>query len=207
MASKSTPNEQKHNYRLVIFVVKEEIRKSYFDETLNNLYMNYLNIDDKKLNPVISELNILLADYHVYYQKLRSFHWNVLGKNFFDLHNKFEELYGDARIKIDEVAERILTLRYHPVSNFSAYLKNSSLKEVSAFITDTEMVDELLSDHKLLLRQMKTIIDKASEAGDEGTIDMLGAYIGELEKASWMLDAWNKNTTDQLKKSQMEETS
>ncbi|QCX01972.1 DNA starvation/stationary phase protection protein [Aggregatimonas sangjinii] len=161
--------------------------------------MKYLNIDDKELVPVIKELNTLLADYHIYYQKLRSFHWNVLGKNFFDLHIKFEELYGDARIKIDEIAERILTLGHHPVSNFSDYLKNSSLEEVSAFIPDTEMVEELLSDHKAILKQMKKIIDTAGDAGDEGSIDLIGAYIRELEKASWMLNAWNKNTDDQLK--------
>ena len=161
--------------------------------------MNYLNIDDKKLVPVVKELNILLADYHIYYQKLRSFHWNVLGKNFFDLHVKFEELYGDARLKIDEIAERILTLGHHPVSNFSDYLKNSSLNEVSAFIPDTEMVEELLADHKGILKQMKKTIDVADGAGDEGTIDLIGAYIRELEKASWMLNAWNKRTEDQLK--------
>jgi len=169
--------------------------------------MNYLHIDDKKLKPVISELNTLLADYSLYYQKLRSFHWNVLGKNFFDLHNKFEELYNDARLKIDEVAERILTLRYHPVSSFEEYLTISSLKEVSPFITDTEMVRHVLKDHQILLVQMKKALDKANDASDEGTIDMLGGYIGELEKASWMLDAFNKKTTDQLKISSLEKAS
>ena len=74
--------------------------------------MNYLNMNEEKVLPVVIELNTLLAEYHVYYQKLRNFHWNILGRNFFDLHEKFEELYEDARTKIDEIAERILTLRY-----------------------------------------------------------------------------------------------
>ena len=78
--------------------------------------MNYLNMESEKLKPVVIELNTLLADYHMYYQKLRNFHWNILGKNFFDLHEKFESLYTDARVKIDEIAERILTLGFHPVS-------------------------------------------------------------------------------------------
>ena len=166
---------------------------------IKKIEMNYLNMNDKEIKPVINELNVLLADYSIYYQKLRSFHWNVLGKNFFELHNKFEELYTDARLKIDEVAERILTLRYHPVSSLQEYLQMSSLEEVSPFIKDTEMVGEILNDHKKLLQQMKTALDKADSAGDEATVDMLGAYIGELEKASWMLDAFNKNTSDQLK--------
>ena len=91
--------------------------------------MSYLNMKDEKLIPVVMELNSLLADYNIYYQKLRSFHWNVLGKNFFDLHVQFENMYNDAKIKIDEIAERILTLRHHPVSKFSDYLKIAPIQE------------------------------------------------------------------------------
>jgi starvation-inducible DNA-binding protein len=32
----------------------------------------------------------------------------------------------------------------------------------------------------------------ADDANDEGTIDLIGAYIRELEKTSWMLDVWTK---------------
>ena len=156
-------------------------------------------MNSDKLAPVVSQLNILLADYHVYYQKLRNFHWNIIGKNFFDLHIKFEELYGDARLKIDEIAERILTLRYHPVSTYSEYLEMSSLKEVKSLLNDQEMVEILLKDHKTILSRMKNVVDKADEAGDEGTIDLIGAYIRELEKASWMLNAWSKSTDETLK--------
>ncbi|RZT00061.1 Dps family protein [Aquimarina brevivitae] len=160
--------------------------------------MNYLNIDSEKLKPAVIELNTLLADYHMYYQKLRNFHWNILGRNFFDLHEQFEALYTDARTKIDEIAERILTLGFHPVSKYSEYLKISSVKENSPLKTDTEMVNEILKDHSLLLTQMRQIIEKASKANDEGTIDLIGAYIRELEKSSWMLSAWSKKTNEQL---------
>ncbi|WP_044397772.1 Dps family protein [Lacinutrix sp. Hel_I_90] len=162
--------------------------------------MSYLNIKDEKLIPVVMELNTLLSDYHIYYQKLRNFHWNILGKNFFDLHIQFENMYNDARLKIDEIAERILTLRHHPVSTLSDYLRITSLQETSGLITDQEMILELLSDHKKVLKQMSAIIEKANEAGDEGTIDLIGAYIRELEKTSWMLNAWSKSTNEQLER-------
>ena len=152
--------------------------------------MSYLNMQDEKLIPVVVELNTLLANYHIYYQKLRNFHWNILGENFFELHNKFEELYSDARTKIDEIAERILTLRYHPMSKFSDYLEISRIKESSPLQSDKEMVNELIEDHKLLLQQMSNVLAKAGNAKDEGTIDLIGGYIRELEKSSWMLDAW-----------------
>jgi len=161
--------------------------------------MSYLNMNDEELIPVVVELNILLADYHVYYQKLRSKHWNIIGKNFFDLHEKFEELYNDAKLKIDEIAERILTLRYHPMSKLEDYLKTATIAEEAPLKTDSDMVEDTLNDHKLMLAQMTKIIKKAEEVSDEGTIDLIGAYIRELEKFSWMLNAWGKNTTENLK--------
>ena len=42
------------------------------------------------------------------------------------------------------------------------------------------------------------VIKKAEEINDEGTIDMMGAYIRELEKTSWMLSAWNKKPNETL---------
>ncbi|NKI24993.1 DNA starvation/stationary phase protection protein [Arenibacter sp. 6A1] len=161
--------------------------------------MTYLNIKEEKLLPVVVELNTLLADYHMYYQKLRNFHWNILGKNFFELHQKFEELYGDARIKIDEIAERVLTLRYHPLSNYSDYLKTSAIEESESFLNDREMVSEILGSHKILLSQMSKVIQAANTIEDEGTVDLIGAYIRDLEKTSWMLDAWLKDSSDHLK--------
>lgn len=158
--------------------------------------MSYLNLDKKKTTATAKELNVLLADYHLYYQKLRNFHWNIVGNHFFDLHNKFEEMYDDAKIKIDEIAERILTLRFQPTSNFSDYLKMSSIKESSENTKDLEMVKKLLADHGLLLKQMRTVIETADAAGDEGTIDLIGGYIGYIEKVSWMLDAWAMKATD-----------
>ena len=168
--------------------------------------MNYLSLNDEKLLPVVIELNTLLANYNIHYQKLRNFHWNIRGKNFFDLHEHFEKMYNDARIKIDEIAERILTLRYHPMSKLSDYLKVSNISEVSPHLKDTEMIDDLLNDHKELLIQLRLVIEHASDANDEGTIDLMGAYIRELEKSSWMLDAWTNTNEGQLIKKKINET-
>lgn len=160
--------------------------------------MDYLNIDKDKMLPVVTELNVLLADYQVYYQKLRNFHWNVLGKNFFELHNQFEEMYNDAKIKIDDIAERIVTLKYHPISKLSDYVEVSNIKESSPLLTDVEMVNIIIKDQKIILNQLANVIEKANNTEDEGTIDLIGAYIRELEKSSWMLSAWSKNTKEVL---------
>tara|TARA_R100001369_G_scaffold92416_2_gene137328 strand:- start:2505 stop:2996 length:492 start_codon:yes stop_codon:yes gene_type:complete len=158
--------------------------------------MSYLNLDKEKTTTTAKELNILLADYHLYYQKLRNFHWNIVGKNFFDLHEKFEEMYDDAKLKVDEIAERILTLRFQPVSNYTDYLEMSNLKESPSRTEDSKMVKILLDDHGKILNQMRNVIEKADKAGDEGTIDLIGGYIADIEKISWMLDAWSMKSSD-----------
>lgn len=158
--------------------------------------MNYLNLNEEHITESATALNVLLVDYHMYYQKLRNFHWNVTGKNFFDLHNKFEELYDDAKLKIDEIAERILTLRFQPISNYSDFLKKSHLTESPSNLDDVTMVEHILQDHGTLLKQMRSVIEIADKANDEGTIDMIGGYIADIEKVSWMLDAWLMNTSE-----------
>ncbi len=137
-------------------------------------------------------MNVFLADYHMHYQKLRNFHWNITGPHFFELHVKFEELYEDAKLKIDEIAERVLTLRRKPISNFSSYLNTSSIKESETNLVDREMVSTILEDHEVLLKQLKMVIKTAEDTKDDGTLDIIGTYISELEKTNWILNAWNQ---------------
>ncbi len=160
--------------------------------------MNYLGLEREKLIETVQSLNVLLSDYHVYYQNLRNYHWNVKGENFFDLHEKFEDLYNDARIKIDEIAERVLILRYRPISNMSDYLAQANIQEVQPNYDDREMVENILKNHKVLIKDMRDVIKKAEAVGDEGTIDMIGGFLESMEKKSWMLDAWATQKVGEL---------
>ena len=151
--------------------------------------MNYLNIEKKALTKVNESLNQLLAEYQIYYQNLRRFHWHVQGVNFFDLHIKFEELYTSAQLVVDQLAERILTLRFKPMATNKEYLEVAQIKETMAS-TDKEMVAAILEDHKIIIEQMRIVLSNASDAEDEGTTDLVAGLLSALEKSSWMLDAW-----------------
>src|SRR5690606_33086419 len=91
--------------------------------------LNAIGLDVKKSKNLASKLNELLADYSIFYQNIRGYHWNVKGDKFFELHDKFQELYEDLFVKIDEVAERIRTLGHTPMHQYSIYLKESKVKE------------------------------------------------------------------------------
>lgn len=159
--------------------------------------MNYLGFKKDEVAPTGKALNQLLADYQIYYQNLRNFHWNVSGEDFFDLHIQFEALYEDARAKIDEIAERILTLRLRPMSTMSAYLESAKAEEFSVVADSHKMVEKLLENHRVIIIDMREVISQADKISDEGTIDLIGGMLSSFEKESWMLDAWF-NQSNQL---------
>lgn len=111
---------------------------------------NLIGIDIETAKQLSERLNQLLADYQLFYQNLRGLHWNIKGKDFFELHLKFEEFYNDAIIKIDEIAERILTLEGIPLHTFSDYLKKTKLIEEKNVSHGTEGIKIVVSNlHRL----------------------------------------------------------
>jgi starvation-inducible DNA-binding protein len=137
---------------------------------------------------LIQELNKVLATYQLFYQNLRGVHWNIKGNNFFALHVKFEELYTDAQLKIDEIAERILTLGNQPLHSFSDYLKTSEIKESKNISEDKVAVKMIVSNLGSLLKLEKHALKYAED--DESTQDLLTQFIAYQEKTLWMFKAW-----------------
>lgn len=143
----------------------------------------------KNTNGVNEKLNELLASFQVYYQNLRGFHWNVKGKMFFTLHNKFEELYDDAAEKVDEVAERILTLGGTPLHTFEDYLKVSKISVVKNESDGMKLVEKTLENISTLLQLERELLEVADQADDEGTNALISDFISEQEKTVWMLNS------------------
>ena len=146
---------------------------------------------DPKLSTALAEkLNTLLSNYQVFYMNVRGFHWNVKGDKFFELHLKFEELYNNVVLKIDEIAERVLTLGYTPVHSYSDYLKTSEIKEVKNVTDGKEGVAQILKAFQLLITLERELLTLSGEANDEGTNALMSDYIREQEKFVWMYSAY-----------------
>ncbi|MCC6818907.1 MAG: DNA starvation/stationary phase protection protein [Bacteroidia bacterium] len=151
---------------------------------------NGIGLDIKKSQELAHHLNLLLADYQVIYMNTRGFHWNVKGEKFFELHLKFEELYNNFQLKIDEIAERILTLGYTPMHGYSDYLKHSEIKPVADVTNGKEGIKSLLEAFKTLIIRQRSILKLSNETDDEGTNALMSDYIREQEKLVWMLSAF-----------------
>lgn len=151
---------------------------------------NAIGLDTVQAKNLSEKLNTLLADYSIFYQNTRGFHWHIKGKMFFELHAKFEELYNDLILKVDEVAERILTLGHTPEHTYSAYAKMAGIKESPKLTDGAEAVRNILDSFKELIALQREILEMSGEANDEGTSALMSDYIREQEKLVWMYSAF-----------------
>lgn len=151
---------------------------------------NLIGIEKEKATELAKKLNQLLSDYQMFYQNLRGLHWNIKGREFFELHLKFEELYTDAVIKVDEIAERILTLEGEPLHTFTDYLKTSNIKEERGVTNGIEGLKIVVGNFSKIIVQEREILTLAGEANDEGTASLMSDYISQTEKTLWMLNSY-----------------
>jgi starvation-inducible DNA-binding protein len=151
---------------------------------------NSIGLNQVQADELAGKLNMLLANYSLFYQNTRGYHWNIKGQKFFELHLKFEELYNDLLLKIDEIAERILTLGHSPKHNYSEYVLVSSIKESKEVSDGIHAVKDILEAFKILLPMQREILSLSSEAGDEGTNALMSDYIRAQEKLVWMYSAF-----------------
>lgn len=151
---------------------------------------NAIGIDTRQADALVEKLNDLLANYMVFYQNTRGLHWNIRGDKFFELHLKFEELYNDLLLKVDEVAERILTLGGEPLHTFEDYTRVSNVLPLRHVSEAVEAVRSILDAFQILLIKQRDILDLAGSALDEGTNALMSDYIRAQEKMVWMYSAY-----------------
>lgn len=138
---------------------------------------------------VVEMLNKQLANWGVLYVKIHNYHWYVKGKQFFTLHEKFEELYNEADKWIDELAERILAIKGRPIATMKQMLASASVQEASGDESADQMVRALVTDFQTMIGELRSAIDSAEQAGDHTSADMLTDVQTSLEKRVWMLEA------------------
>lgn len=152
--------------------------------------LNAIGLDKEKSKKLSEKLNELLADYSIFYQNVRGYHWNIKGDKFFELHDKFQEIYEDLFVKIDEVAERIQTLGHTPDHQFSKYLKDAKVKESTEVADGVKDVKDTLESLQIIIALQREILDLSADAEDEGTNALMSDYISEQEKLVWMYSSY-----------------
>jgi len=149
-----------------------------------------LGFNKDEASELVESLNLLLCNYSVLYQKIRNFHWNVTGGDFFDVHEKLEEEYLAGAENIDDIAERVRILGFFPISTLKEYLAKAEIKEVPKVLNSDEMMKEVVADYETLLSFMVDVADLAVEYGDLGTETLMRNMIIRTEEKHWMFHAF-----------------
>lgn len=141
-------------------------------------------------NQLTGVLNTQIANWSLLFVKLHNYHWYVKGSQFFTLHLKFEELYTEAALHVDNLAERLLALKGQPVATMREILEQATVGEASGKENAEEMVASIVADFGTVIAELKEGMALAAEVGDETTGDMLLAIHSSLEKHVWMLESF-----------------
>lgn len=132
-------------------------------------------------------LNRQVANLNVLYVKIHNFHWYVKGEQFFSLHVKFENLYDEVTVKMDEIAERLLSIKGSPAATMKEYLELSTIQEATGKEDARTMVQSLIEDFATISEELTEGIELAEQVTDQPTADLFIKTRSDFEKHQWML--------------------
>ena len=101
-------------------------------------------------------------------------------------------MYTNLLTKVDDVAERILTLGSTPFHTFQDYENNASIQPTKDVSDGTKAIENILKSFEAPIIKQRALLSLSSEADDEGTNALMSDYIREQEKLVWMYSAYLK---------------
>lgn len=137
-----------------------------------------------------SQLNLQIANWSVLYTKLHRFHWYVKGPLFFTLHEKFEELYNESALVVDQVAERLLAVGGEPIATMKEYVETATIQETDNESKAAEMVATLVKDYSTINESLKELAENADSQNDSITTALAEDLIEKIDTHIWMLTAY-----------------
>lgn len=143
----------------------------------------------KELADSMQKVLVDLIELHV---QGKQAHWNVIGKNFRDLHLQLDEIVEAAREFSDEVAERMRALHATPDGRSDSVAATTTLPAFPAGEIDTAKVIDLITVRiEAAVGTMRDVHDQVDEE-DPTSADILHAIIAKLEQYAWMISAENR---------------
>lgn len=149
-------------------------------------YLN-IGISEENLERIVVILNRGLSSANILAIKTKKFHWDIVGPQFIALHHLWEEQYKTITQFIDEMAERVRSRGGFPIGTATGFLEHSTIEEHPGEVAGaTQAVSALVHDHELIVRTLRTSIEKCVAYGDAGTADFLTGMLEEHEQMAWM---------------------
>lgn len=136
-----------------------------------------------------TKLRQLLSSWTVFYQKAHTYHWDLRGVNFLELHKFFDTLYSEAVSNADAIAERLRQIGVPIRLSLATALGESVVKDENSAGSAEEMVRDLIVALAQLTVLQSEIYVEAEEQGDYVTVDLTIQLSKWNEMQSWFLAA------------------
>lgn len=145
------------------------------------------NINEETLR----NLHRLLSSWTVFYQKVHTYHWDLVGNNFNELHKFFEQLYKESVENADSVAERIRQVGERTALTLTRAVGDSAVSDDNSAATAQAMVADLITAlAQLSSLQLEVYQLSDEDASDIVTPDLMVQLSRWTEFNSWFLSSW-----------------
>ena len=125
-------------------------------------------------------------------QKTWVYHWNVVGSDFFQLHEAFGEQYTTMQTELDRLTEHMRYLRMKAITQIGRVVETSEIPEATVSPTDKAMVSQLLNDNKKMIDLLTSVIESAEKSKQYTTSNIAQDLIETHGKFVWMLRSFLK---------------
>jgi len=138
----------------------------------------------------MNAIHSLMADVINLYFRAHGYHWNVVGSDFSQYHELFQEIYEDVYSSIDPLGENIRKLGGFPKVGVADYAHMSSLSgsELSSG-SPRALAADLLLANEVIIDELKTMFQMLEAANEQGVADFIAGRIDMHQKWQWQLSS------------------
>lgn len=154
-----------------------------------------IEIPADKRQALCELLNGHLADTFDLFSQVKQAHWNVKGKDFYQLHLLFDEIAEELEDFVDEIAERITSLGGYANGTTRMAASASRIPEYPTdAIAGPDHVEALTERFGAYCASVRKAIDESDDLGDPSTADLYTEISRTADKRLWFLEAHIQDT-------------
>jgi starvation-inducible DNA-binding protein len=160
-------------------------------------YSTRIDIPEMLRTQVIELLNQTLASTLDLKTQVKQAHWNVKGKDFYQLHELFDEIAAEVEEFIDLVAERITALGGYALGTVRIAAQQSELPEYPFDLVEgMDHVTALADRFAIYAKSLRDGIQKTDELNEMDTNDLYIEISRAIDKRLWFLEAHLQTATN-----------
>ena len=166
--------------------------------TKERTFTTHIDIPAEKRHALIETLNRHLAETLDLYTQVKQAHWNVKGKEFYQLHLLFDEIAEEVEPFIDLLAERVTLLGGYAKGTARMAAEHSSLPEIPTDINlGRDYIEALVDRFGQYVGPIRIASNDADEIGDPATADLYNDILRVADKRLWFLEAHLQGSGEQ----------